>query len=112
MQEGDNVAEHVNKMIVMAKDLESAESSISEKMQVATILNSLLSSLDMAATTLRMSSTVLKVTDLSVRLAIEQDIIDIRKDLELNLQEANAAYNKPKYEGNKAHNRFTRTNRP
>ena len=96
----------------MTKDLQSAGSSILEKMQVVTILNSLPPSLDMDTTTLRMSSTILKVTDLPTRLAIEQDIIHRRNDLELNLQEANAAHNKPKYKGNKAHNCFTGPNRP
>ena len=112
MQEGDNVVEYVNKMIVMTKNLESAKSSIPKKTQVVTILNSLPPSLDMAATILRMSFTVLKVIDLPTRLTIEQDIIGRRKDLELNLQEANAAHNKPKYEGNKVHNHFTGPNRP
>ncbi|MQM21751.1 hypothetical protein Taro_054795 [Colocasia esculenta] len=95
MQEGDSVIEHVNKMIVMAKDLYTAGTEIPGKMQVATILNSLSASLDMAATTLRMSGSTLTVTDLPVRLAIEQDILARRKELEVNLEEANVAHPKP-----------------
>ena len=71
MQEGDSVIKHVNKMIVMAKELSTAETEISEKMQVATILNSLPTLFDIVGTTLRISDSILNVTDLPVRLAIE-----------------------------------------
>ena len=94
MQEGDSVIEHVNKMIVMGKDLSTAGTEILKKMQVATILNSLSASLDMAATTLRMSGSNLTVMDLPARLVIEQDILARRKELEVNLEEANAIHRK------------------
>ena len=48
----------------------------------------------MAATTLRMSGSILNVTDLPARLAIEQDILTRRKELEVNLEEANAVHRK------------------
>ena len=94
MQKGDSVIEHVNKMIVMTKELSTVGTEISEKMQVATILNSLPASLDMAATTLRMSGSILNVMNLPVRLAIEQDILVRRKELEVNLEEANNVHRK------------------
>jgi hypothetical protein len=45
--------EHVHNMVVMAKDLVIVETSIPEKLQVATILNSLPNSFDIVATSLR-----------------------------------------------------------
>ena len=92
MQEGDNVVEHINKMIVMAKDLSTAGTEIPKRMQVATILNSLPPSLAVAATTLRMNHAIKSVTDLPMHLAIEQDLIASRKEPELNMVQQELNY--------------------
>ncbi|XP_031493236.1 uncharacterized protein LOC116259513 [Nymphaea colorata] len=52
MKESDKVVDHVNKMLVMAKDLAVVGNVISDNMQICTILNSLPSSWDMAVTAL------------------------------------------------------------
>ena len=53
MQEEQSVVEHVNNMIVMAKDLSIVGTPIPEKLQVATIFNSLPNSFDMVTTSMR-----------------------------------------------------------
>lgn len=85
MSESDNVIDHCNKMLVMAKDLAAAGNELSENMQIAGILNSLPSSLNMAATTLRLNGTIKSASQLSAALAMEHDLVNSRKRLELNL---------------------------
>ena len=99
MKENENVIDHCNKMIVMAKDLAAAGNELSENMQIAGILNSLPRSLDMVATTLRHSGKINKVDDLPSALAVEQDLVNSRKEPELNIvqeDESNIARGYPK----------------
>ena len=108
MKENENVIDHCNKMIVMAKDLAAAGNELSENMQIAGILNSLPRSLDMVATTLRHSGKINKVDDLPSALAVEQDLVNSRKEPELNIvqeDESNIARGYPKNQ-NKNQNRI------
>ena len=102
MQEEQSVVEHVNNMIVMAKDLSIAGTPIPEKLQVATILNSLPNSFDMVTTSMR-SNPSLQLSELPARLGTEQYIMSSRRKQELNLEEANFVHRKLK--NDKDHNR-------
>ncbi|KAL8123507.1 hypothetical protein AgCh_011471 [Apium graveolens] len=100
MKKNENVTDHCNKMIVMAKDLAAAGNELSENMQIAGILNSLPRSLDMVATTLRHSGNINKVDDLPAALVVEQDLVNSRKEPELNYvqeDESNIAREFPKH---------------
>ena len=70
MQEGQSVVEYVNNMIVMVKDLSIAGTPIPEKLQVATILNSLPNSFNIVTTTMR-STPSLELSELPTRLGTE-----------------------------------------
>lgn len=65
-----------------------AGNELSENMQIAGILNSLPSSLNMAATTLRLNGTIKSPSQLSAALAMEHDLVNSWKRLELNLAQA------------------------
>lgn len=78
MSESDNVIDHCNKMLVMTKDLAAAGNELYENMQIAGILNSLPSSLNMAATTLRLNGTIKSASQLSAALAMEHDLVNSR----------------------------------
>ncbi|KAF3785935.1 hypothetical protein EJ110_NYTH19180 [Nymphaea thermarum] len=52
MKELDNIMDHVNKKLIMAKDLAVVGNVISDNMQISTILNSLPPSWEMAVTAL------------------------------------------------------------
>ncbi|XP_043716249.1 uncharacterized protein LOC122664480 [Telopea speciosissima] len=53
MGEGEDVVNHINKMLVMAQELDDAGSNVSNNYQVSTIINSLPPSWAMAQTALR-----------------------------------------------------------
>lgn len=70
---------------------------LSENMQIVGILNSLPSSLNMAAITLRLNGTIKSASQLSVALAMEHDLVNSRRQLELNMvqdEELNLAQGK------------------
>ena len=74
MQEEQSVVEHVNNMVVMAKDLSIVGIPILKKLQVAIILNSLPISFDMVTTSM-ISNLSLQLSELPTRLGTEQDIM-------------------------------------
>ena len=64
-----------------------------EKLQVATILNSLPNSFDMVTITMR-SSPSLQLSELPTRLGTEQEIMISHRKQELNLEKVNIAHRK------------------
>ncbi|KAF3789698.1 hypothetical protein EJ110_NYTH05244 [Nymphaea thermarum] len=73
MKESDRVIDHVNKMLVMAKDLAVVGNVISDNMQICTILNSLPPSWDMIVTTMSLQFDTLTLEKLPIQLAIQQE---------------------------------------
>ena len=100
--------EHVNNMIVMVKDLSIVGTPILEKLQVATILNSLPNSFNMVTTVMR-STPSLQLSELPTRLGTDQVIMTSHRKEEINLEEANFAHRKPRK--GKDQNRRTGPNR-
>ncbi|CAN6454213.1 unnamed protein product [Victoria cruziana] len=68
MKESDNVVDHMNKMMVMAKDLALVGNAISDPMQISIILNSLPPSWDMAVTALEVNFANLTLDQLPLLL--------------------------------------------
>uniref|UniRef100_A0A7N2LQP3 Retrovirus-related Pol polyprotein from transposon TNT 1-94 n=1 Tax=Quercus lobata TaxID=97700 RepID=A0A7N2LQP3_QUELO len=71
MNESDNVIEHVNKMSVIAKELAILGNPILDKMQVSTILHTLLDSWDSVVVALNYSATPVNMKNLPTLLGIE-----------------------------------------
>ncbi|KAF3787754.1 hypothetical protein EJ110_NYTH22418 [Nymphaea thermarum] len=72
MKESDDVMDHANKMLVMAKDLAVMGNVISDNMQISTILNSLPPSWDMAVTALSVQFDNLTLEKFPLQLALQQ----------------------------------------
>ncbi|KAF3784691.1 hypothetical protein EJ110_NYTH29755 [Nymphaea thermarum] len=72
MKESDNVMDHVNKILVMAKDLAVVGNVISDNMQISTILNSRPPSWDVAVTALSVQFDNLTLEKLPIQLALQQ----------------------------------------
>ncbi|KAF3788080.1 Retrovirus-related Pol polyprotein from transposon TNT 1-94 [Nymphaea thermarum] len=83
MKELDSVMNHVNKMLVMAKDLVVVGNVISDNMQISTILNSLPPSWDVAVTVLSLQFDNLTLEKLPIQLALQQQRLARRKNAEL-----------------------------
>ncbi|KAF3782088.1 hypothetical protein EJ110_NYTH20377 [Nymphaea thermarum] len=83
MKESDNVMDHVNKMLVMAKDLAVVGNVISDNMQISTILNSLPSSWEMAVTALSVQFDNLTLEKLPIQLALQQQRLTKKNKIEL-----------------------------
>ena len=73
MNESENVIEHVNKMSVIAKELAVLGNPIPDKMQVSTILHSLLNSWDSVVVALNYSATLVNMKNLPSLLGIEAE---------------------------------------
>ncbi|XP_031487910.1 uncharacterized protein LOC116255930 [Nymphaea colorata] len=83
MNEPAKMVDHVIKMLVMAKDLAVVGNVISDNMLISTILNSLPHSWEMAVTTLSLQFNTLTLEKLLLQLAIQQEHLAKRKDVEL-----------------------------
>ena len=79
MNEGDVVGDHVNQLELIAKELADAGHTLSDKMQVTAVLNSLPPSWDHIATSLTHSGKELTMTTLPVLLTLEEDMMKRRK---------------------------------
>lgn len=73
MKEGVDVVEHVNQMMLLARDLEAAGVPISEKMQVSTIINSLPPSWNMVQISMHLIVNSITMKDLPHQLAYQQE---------------------------------------
>ena len=73
MNESDNVIEHVNKMLVIAKELIVLGNPILDKMQMSTILHSLPDSWDSVVVALKYSATLVNMKNLPTLLGIEAE---------------------------------------
>ncbi|KAF3774681.1 Retrovirus-related Pol polyprotein from transposon TNT 1-94 [Nymphaea thermarum] len=83
MKESDDVMDHVNKMLVMAKDLAMMGDIISDNMQISTILNNLPPSWDMAVTALSVQFDNLTLEKLPLQLVLQQQRLTKRNRAEL-----------------------------
>ncbi|KAF3787757.1 Retrovirus-related Pol polyprotein from transposon TNT 1-94 [Nymphaea thermarum] len=83
MKESDDVMDHVNKMLVIAKDLAVMGNVMSDNMQISTILNSLPPSCDMAVTALSVQFDNLTLEKLPLQLALQQQRLTKRNRAEL-----------------------------
>uniref|UniRef100_A0A2N9HAA9 CCHC-type domain-containing protein n=1 Tax=Fagus sylvatica TaxID=28930 RepID=A0A2N9HAA9_FAGSY len=79
MNEGDVVGDHVNQLELIAKELVDAGHTLSNKMQVNIVLNSLPPSWDHVVTSLTHSSKELAMTTLPVLLMLKEDRMKRRK---------------------------------
>ena len=79
MNEGDAVGDHVNQLELIAKELANVGHTLSDKMQVTVVLNSLPPSWDHVVTSLMHSSKELTMTTLSVLLMLEENRMKRRK---------------------------------
>ena len=79
MNAGDVVGDHMNQLELIAKKLADAEHTLSDKMQVIVVLNSLPPSWDHVVTSLTHSGKELAMTTLSVLLMVEEDRMKRRK---------------------------------
>ncbi|XP_049931844.1 uncharacterized protein LOC126409757 [Nymphaea colorata] len=70
MKKSCKVVDHVNKMLVMAKDLAIVENDIPDNMQISTVLNSLPPSWDMAVIVLNLQFDIRTLEKLPIQLAI------------------------------------------
>ncbi|KAF3783884.1 hypothetical protein EJ110_NYTH31498 [Nymphaea thermarum] len=70
MKESDSVMDHVNKMLIMAKDLAVVENVISDNMHISTILNNLPPSWDVAVTALSLQFDNLTLEKLPIQLVL------------------------------------------
>lgn len=87
MSEYSSVVDHVNHMALIAKDLSVAGNTISDKMQVSTILNSLPPSWDSVVTAINCSGQVLTMDTLPAILALEEERKKRRKRSNLMVAE-------------------------
>lgn len=87
-------------MLVLAKNL-TVRNEHFENMQIVRILNNLLSSFNMDATTLRFNETIKSTSRISTTLAVEHDLVNSIKQLELNFDELNFVEEKYKSSYNK-----------
>ena len=79
MNEGDVVGDHVNQLELIAKELADAGHTLSDKMQVTVVLNSLPPSWDHVVTSLTHLGKELAMTTLPVLLMLEEDRMKRRK---------------------------------
>jgi hypothetical protein len=79
MNEGDVVGDHVNQLELIAKELVDAGHTLSEKMQVTIVLNSLPPSWDHVVTSFMHSGKELAMTTLPILLMLEEYRIKRRK---------------------------------
>jgi hypothetical protein len=79
MNEGDAVGDHVNQLELIAKELANVGHTLSDKMQVTVVLNSLPPSWDHVVTSLMHSGKELAMTTLPVLLMLEEDRMKRRK---------------------------------
>uniref|UniRef100_A0A2N9F1W8 CCHC-type domain-containing protein n=1 Tax=Fagus sylvatica TaxID=28930 RepID=A0A2N9F1W8_FAGSY len=75
MNEGDVVGDHVNELELIAKELADAGHTLSDKMQITVVLNSLPSSWDHVVTSLTHSGKELAMITLPVLLMLKEDRI-------------------------------------
>jgi hypothetical protein len=79
MNEGDVVGDHVNQLELIAKELVDASHTLSDKMQVTVVLNSIPPSWDHVVTFLTHSGKNLAMTTLLVLLMLKEDRMKRRK---------------------------------
>jgi hypothetical protein len=79
MNEGDVVGDHVNQLELIAKELVDASHTLSDKMQVTVVLNSIPPSWDHVVTFLKHSGKNLAMTTLLVLLMLKEDRMKRRK---------------------------------
>jgi hypothetical protein len=79
MNEGDVVGDYVNQLELIAKELADAGHTLSDKMQVIVVLNSLPPSWDHIVTSLTHSGKELAMTTLPVLLMLEENKMKRRK---------------------------------
>jgi hypothetical protein len=79
MNKGDVVGDHVNQLELIAKELVDAGHTLSDKMQVTVVLNSLPLSWDHVVTSLMHSGKELTMTTLPVLLMLKEDRMKRRK---------------------------------
>uniref|UniRef100_A0A2N9F1D3 CCHC-type domain-containing protein n=1 Tax=Fagus sylvatica TaxID=28930 RepID=A0A2N9F1D3_FAGSY len=79
MNEGDAIGDHVNQLKLIAKELADAGHTLSDKMQVTIVLNSLPSSWDHVVTSLTHLGNKLAMTTLPILLMLEEDRMKRRK---------------------------------
>ncbi|KAK3015659.1 hypothetical protein RJ639_006333 [Escallonia herrerae] len=73
MKEGENVVDHVNKLLVMAKELAALGNPIPDKMQVSTVLSSLPDSWDPVVISINVSGQDLSMKNLPMLLGLEAE---------------------------------------
>ncbi|XP_042482666.1 uncharacterized protein LOC122063078 [Macadamia integrifolia] len=89
MTEGEDVVDHVNKMLVLTQDLADAGSEVSNNYQVSTIINSLPPSWAMAQTALRFLGDNLTIDKLPQQLQYYQQCMMTKSMGELHITQSN-----------------------
>ncbi|XP_028119398.1 uncharacterized protein LOC114316901 [Camellia sinensis] len=79
MSDNDSVGDYANQMELMAKELSNVDHPLSDKMQVTTILNSLLLSWDHVVTPLTHSEREISMVTLPVLLVLEEERMKRRR---------------------------------
>ena len=102
MNEDDVVGDHVNQLELIAKELADAGHTLSEKMQVTVVLNSLPPSWDHVVTSLTHSGKELAMTTLPVFLMLKEERMkrnkrDNASSSLMMAQSSHATQFKPKY---------------
>ncbi|CAN6472123.1 unnamed protein product [Victoria cruziana] len=96
MKESDSVTDHVNKMLVMAKDLLVLNNPIADAMQINTILNSLPPSWKMTVVALKTQFGNLNIDQLPLQLKALEEDIKVDKSHELMMtQDKSSSYSFP-----------------
>lgn len=85
MKESDSIVEHINKMIVLAKELATHGNPILDKLQVSTILRSLPDSWEPVVVPLNISNTSTSMKNLPMILGIKAQRREKKKNSELLL---------------------------
>ncbi|XP_077221656.1 uncharacterized protein LOC143855422 [Tasmannia lanceolata] len=73
MKEGESVVDHVNKMLVIAKELAAVGNPILEKMQVLTVLHSLRASWDSVVVAINFSGKEVDMRTPPLKLSVEYE---------------------------------------